>query len=112
MRATPAAERLPSTIFDYLRLSTPCLLENSGRKRSILRPLAARGHLHQFWIETTDRFHQVALRGHHLVNVLIDHRHLVDAGGDERDAAFAQVRVDLLPVERLRCTCAAHHATS
>ena len=44
---------------------------------SVFSPLAVRRHLHQLGIELAENGHQVVLSGHHLVDVLIDHRHLV-----------------------------------
>ena len=60
------------------------------RRRSILRRLAARGHLDQSRIEAGQRLDEIALRRHHLVDVLVGHRHFVQPGGDQRHAALAQ----------------------
>src|ERR1017187_10871174 len=44
---------------------------------SVFRPLAMRRHLDQLGIELAKDSHQVMLGGHHLVDILIDHRHFV-----------------------------------
>ena len=47
---------------------------------SIFSPLTMRRHFDQLGIELAENSHQVVLGGHHLVDILIDHRHFVQPG--------------------------------
>ena len=47
---------------------------------SILGTFSGRRHLDNFRLKPGDRFHQVQLGGHDLVDILIDHGNLVEAG--------------------------------
>src|SRR6266481_3652781 len=47
---------------------------------SVFGPFPMRGHLHQLRIKLTQYGHEVLLGGHHLVDVLVDHRHLIQTG--------------------------------
>jgi hypothetical protein len=46
---------------------------------SVLRAFAFRGHLDQFWIKPCDNFHEVGLSRHDRLNILVCHRHFVEA---------------------------------
>ena len=45
--------------------------------------VTAWAHLHELRIELAEDFDQVGLRGHDGVDVLIDTRHLIEAGAEE-----------------------------
>jgi L-ascorbate metabolism protein UlaG (beta-lactamase superfamily) len=76
----------------------------------VFNPPAARrwGHLHQPRLEPRQRLDEVALRGHHLVDVLVGHRHLVESGRQQRDVALAEKRLRDVPREQLLCLRPAH----
>ena len=57
--------------------------------QSILRRFTARGHLDEARFEPRERLDEIALSRHHLVDVLVGHRHLVEAGREQRDASLA-----------------------
>jgi hypothetical protein len=48
---------------------------------SVLWPLSRVGHAHDPRIEASDGLHEIGLGGHHLLDVLVGARVLVDAGG-------------------------------
>src|SRR6185503_17679857 len=53
--------------------------------RSVLG-FAVAGHLHNSGVEPGDHLHQILLLGHDRINVLVDARHLVRAGGENVDS--------------------------
>lgn len=58
------------------------------RGLSVFGAVAGRAHLHELRIELAEDFDQVGLRGHDGVDVLIDTRHFIEAGGEQFDAAL------------------------
>src|SRR5260221_3890997 len=79
---------------------------------SVFCPLAMRCHLDQLGIELAEDSHQIALGGHHLVDVLIDHRYFVQTRRDQGHALLAQEGVHFLPIERFVGLRAAHYPAS
>jgi hypothetical protein len=49
---------------------------------SVFRPLTMRGHLHQLRIELAEDGHEVLLGGHDFMDVLVNHRYLVQTSRD------------------------------
>ena len=60
-----------------------CQTEIAGESNSILRSRAARRHLHELRMELAQYPDQITWRGHHLADVLLSHRHPVEAGGNQ-----------------------------
>lgn len=57
---------------------------------SVLRGFASPRHLDDPRVEAGQCVHQAALGRHHIVDVLVGHRDLVEAGGQELDATFPE----------------------
>ena len=60
------------------------------RQTSVFRRARRSGHLHELRIELAEDFDQIGLRGHDGVDVLIDTRHFIEAGGEQLDAALGE----------------------
>ena len=52
------------------------------KRRSVFRAFAAWGHFDDAGVELAEDVHEVALGGHDGVDVFVNHRDLVEAGGD------------------------------
>src|SRR4051794_28974260 len=61
--------------------------------------LAGIGHLHDFRVEAGDDVDEVRLRRHHLVDVLVDARRLVNAGRQKLYARLLEHRLEMIPPE-------------
>src|SRR5262245_9297949 len=83
---------------DFETLSLVWLLAFSGSRchlslgcknqsSSVFRPLACGRHFHQLGHEFAEHGHEVVLRSHDFLDVLVSHRHFVQSGGNEGDAA-------------------------
>src|SRR6202023_4133703 len=72
-----------------------------GCLTSILRGLTARGHLYEARFEPRQRLDEITLSGHHLIDVLVGHRHFVKASRQQRDASLAQELLGDIPGEHL-----------
>src|SRR5262249_2537701 len=93
------------------RTRSPTTRRTRALLRSIFSRLSTRRHLDQARFEACQRFNEIALGGHHFVDIFVRHRHFVEAGGQQRDAAFAQKLLRDVPRKELPGFRATHSTT-
>ena len=77
----------------------------------IFRAFAMRSHLYDTRFKSAEGFNQVRLRSHHLVNILVYHRHFIQTCRHQGDFLFFQLLIYRAPFKGLHRALSTHHAT-
>ena len=76
----------------------------------IFGPFAMRSHLHDTWLKSAEGFNQIRLRSHHLLNILVYHRHFIQTCRHQGDFLFFQLLIYRAPFKGLHRALSTHHA--